>query len=567
MKKYKTGKLKIFVLCSLLVLFIITAFFALFGKLNNDKQVRSLKNQITALKKDNELLKTRYDNYTIEFENLFNEYNKAINELSEQRTIIVDLTRERDNYLESRNAYYEQCQILSEQKTTLENDKKILQDTVSSKESEITNLNSQIATLNKNITDKDSQITALKNSINEKDKDIAEKQTKITTLENEKSTLITEKESLQNTINNKNNEIDGLNNQIVNLNASITEKDKTISDNKKIIEEKTSKITELEKKITNLESDIANKTAQIETLQNTITSLNNQIFELEKKIDYTITYIVGEETTTQTAKGHSTATLRKITKTDVIFDGWYDNAGVKIESTTIEITNNDITLTGYYKCKIVCGNNSVIIGINQSLSIGNCFSLFGDDANNYIYYLNGDNSTTYTFEQIKSYKFAKNCTITYKSLSDIQIDYSSAGSFSGWDNSLFSSSTIVSTIRRIDFSFNMSTNNGHITVITDGNGIERDVNILSNDDGTFYFVSDIGGGCVVAGVFALKRGVNGNTTTLIEKTNYSWHFAFSSQIISCIGNNCEFSNNLDMLKALQYIFSANLDGSYDCNRA
>lgn len=565
MKKYKTGKLKIFVLCSLLVLFIITAFFALFGKLNNDKQVRSLKNQIIALKKDNELLKTRYDNYTIEFENLFNEYNKAINELSEQRTIIVDLTRERDNYLESRNAYYEQCQILSEQKTTLENDKKILQDTVSSKESEITNLNSQIAILNKNIVDKDSQITALKNSINEKDKDIAEKQTKITTLENEKSTLITEKESLQNTINNKNNEIDDLNNQIVNLNASIIEKDKTISDNKKIIEEKTSKITELENKITNLESDITNKTAQIETLQNTITSLNNKIFELEKKIDYTITYIVGEETTTQTVKGHSTATLLdKPIKTDLTFDGWYDSLGVKIESTTVNITNNDITLNGYFKCLITCGNEKILINVGASLGNENTLIPIGIDGVTYTYYLNGDKTKSYSYEEICNYKFVKNSTITYEETLNNDIDYSFNGSFDGWDKSVFSASSFESTIQRIDFRMDKSSNSGHISI--NNGSIERDFAITSSEDGSYMFViEDLE--CPIMGVFALKRGLTGDVSTLFNKQNYAWHFGLSLRLGSCVGENCEFNKSIAMLKNLQYIFSANLDGTFDTNFA
>ena len=516
--KKQNNKLKIFLLLVFVVLMVVTVISALFGKINNDKQVRSLKNQITALKKDNELLKTRYDNYTIEFENLFNEYNKAINELSEQRKIIANLTKERDSGITLCAEYYEQCQTLTEQITTLENE--------------------------------------------------------IELLKNEKTTLITEKETLQNTINSNNDKISELNEKISSLNASITEKDKTIvtlrsniSNKNTQIENLNAQIENLNTQITVLQNDITNKETTISDMQKTVTDLNNKIFELEKKIDYTITYTVGEDVTTKTAKGHTTITLLdKPTKTDLTFDGWYYD-GNKIETTTFDITNTDISIIGYFKCLVTCGNNTTLVDVGSSLG-NNAIIPLGTDGDVYTYYLNGDKTKGYTYDEICSYNFTKNTTITYELTSNTpNIDYSYGGRFSDWSKTDLSSP--FNSVQAIQFTFDKTNNGGQCFFDTTSGSYQSTFDIVFDESLKVYcFVTTVNNQFKFTGIFALKRGLSGdNISTLANSQNYAWHFGFGTSLSAVVGENCEFNSNIFALKSLCYIFSANIDGSYDTNMA
>lgn len=449
----------------------------------------------------------------VEERNAFeNKYNNAVVELREKQNLIVILIQERDSYLSSRNEYYNQCQILTEQ---------------------------------------------------------------VTALENEKATLISEKETLQNTINANNDKISELNAKISSLNESITEKDKTIvtlrsniSNKNTQIENLNTQIDSLNLQITELQNDITNKETTISDMQKTVTDLNNKIFELEKKIDYTITYIVGEETTTQTAKGHSTATLLdKPTKTDLTFDGWYYD-GNKIETTTFDITNTDISIIGYFKCLVTCGNNTTLVDVGSSLG-NNAIIPLGTDGDVYTYYLNGDKTKGYTYDEICSYNFTKNTTITYELTSNTpNIDYSYCGEFGGWDKADMPSP--YSNVQSMRFALDKSNNGGVLNVVVGSSTFDASITVLYDEDkGFYFFTSNIYNEIDVFGFFALKRGLSsdGSISTLLNTQNYAWHFAFRGYMGSCIGENFEFNPSLSQLKASLYIFSANLDGTYDTNMA
>lgn len=554
---------KISLLC---ILFLVVGIGCL-ALVNKDKDINSLEKQIVVL---------------VEERNTFEDkYNNAVVDLREKQNLIVTLTQERDNYLSSRNEYYNQCQILTEQITILENDKKTLEEELASSQEEIDYLkkfnNSLFTSLSSKSTEiinLNTQITELQNSISEKDSDLTAKQEQISSLENEKAILIAEKETLQNTIASNNEIIESLNSQRIELYNEMAEKDKTIvtlrsniSDKNTQIENLNTQIENLNTQITDLQDSENRQIAYIQNLQNTIVDLNDKIFELEQKIDYTITYIVGEDVTVKTAKGHTTITLlEKPTKTDLTFDGWYYD-GNKIETTTFDITNTDASLTGYFKCLITCGNDTALVDVGSSLG-DNAIIPFGIDGDVYAYYLNGDKTKSYGYDEICAYKFTKNTSISYELVGNVpNIDYSYGGRFSDWSKTDIPSP--YSSVQSIQFTIDKSSNSGQCFFETSNGSYQSTFDIVFDEDLKVYnFVTTVNNQFEFAGVFALKRGLTGDDiSTLINEQNYAWHFGFRPNLLNCVGENFEFNPSLSRLNISFYIFSANLDGTYDTNMA
>ena len=473
--------------------------------------------------------KEEYTKLIASYRDTITTLNDNISQLNSQVTTLTNNNKD----------YANQLTQLNEQKTNL-------QSQVDNLTTIKTNNETTIASLNNQITSLQNQVTNLTKSGEDKSEQIKTLNSQITTLQNTVSQLQITNDMNVATITSLNTQIASLNTQIANLN---------------------NQIDSLNSQITVLQNDITNKETTISDMQKTVTDLNNKIFELEKKIDYTITYTVGEDVTTKTAKGHTTITLLdKPTKTDLTFDGWYYD-GNKIETTTFDITNTDISIIGYFKCLVTCGNDTTLVDVGSSVGSNSIIPL-GVDGVVYTYYLNNDKNKCYTYDEICSLNFTKNSTISYELVSNVpDIDYSYGGRFSDWSKTDLSSP--FNSVQAIQFTFDKTNNGGQCFFDTTSGSYQSTFDIVFDESLKVYcFVTTVNNQFKFTGIFALKRGLSGdNISTLANSQNYAWHFGFGASLSAVVGENCEFNSNIFALKSLCYIFSANIDGSYDTNMA